>query len=100
MSADDLSQGPADAPADIPDELVLELRRPVTFAGVQYDTLRLLEPTAGQLIEAEKGGSPLEQLARLVHLVAAVPRKAVDQMGQRDFQRAADFFALFGAGHR
>lgn len=77
------------------EELLLTLRKPVTLGTETWAELRLTEPTAGQLIRAGKAASPIEQVAALLHLNAAVPMAVVDRLAQRDFMAAADFFGRF-----
>ena len=81
--------------ADFEDEFILELRVPIELGGVTYSELKLTEPTVKQLREAAKAGGGLEWGARLIQLNAVVPGAVVDQMTQRDFGKAADFFAHF-----
>lgn len=78
------------------DTLDLVLLKPVTLGNsTTYDVLRLTEPTLGQLIESEKAGSVLEQMAALVALNAKVSTEVVRRLCQRDAQAAVDFFRRF-----
>ena len=77
------------------DTLQLTLRKPVKVGEVEYAEFNLTEPTVAQLIASSKAGTPLEQAAQLIRLNAAVPMRAVEQMGQRDFEEAAAFFGRF-----
>lgn len=61
-----------------------------------WESVTLTEPTGKQLEEAERVSGNWAPLLTLIMLNAKVPRKIVDQMRQRDLQRAADFFTAFG----
>ena len=78
------------------DTLTLTLTRQIVHVTVEHAELRLSEPTYAQLVKATKAGIALEQLGTLIHLNAKVPPGVVEQMTQRDLDRAADFFARFG----
>jgi hypothetical protein len=85
----------------IEEELVLTFRKPI-FLGkgdkaAEYLEVTLTEPTTGQLRVASKAGGSIDVLAVLIHLNAKVPMGVVDQMLQRDLDRAGDFFARFGS---
>ena len=84
------------APAE--DEKTLELRKPVKLGEVEYCTLNLREPTAGELSKASKAGGNVDIAIALISLIAKVPRGAVEKLSQRDFQEAADFLGSFTAG--
>lgn len=94
---DDTTDKTADKAPRFGDTLVLDLRQPIKVGEVTYTELHLSEPTVKQLREAEKAGSPIDQLATLVRLNAAVPAGVVDQIRQRDLGVAGAFFGHFGA---
>lgn len=77
------------------DELILALRKPVTVGAVTYSELHLTEPTVGQLIESQAEVLPIKQNAALLRLNAKVPQAAINQLSQRDFSDAIDFFRRF-----
>jgi len=77
------------------EELLLLLRKPVTVGTTTYAELHLTEPTVGQLIEAQAEGLPIKQNATLLRLNAKIPQAAVNQLLQRDFSDAIDFFRRF-----
>jgi hypothetical protein len=98
--ADGVSE-PGDAARDeIRDEMVLTLRKPITVgkgaAAIEYTEVQLTEPTVGQLKQASRTGNAIEQLAILISLNGKLPMAVVDQMLQRDLDRAGDFFGRFG----
>jgi hypothetical protein len=77
------------------DELTLTLRKPITIGTQTWTELHLTEPTAGQLIKAGKAATSLEQVAMLIGLNAKVVPAVVEQLAQRDFADAANFFGRF-----
>jgi hypothetical protein len=82
--------------ADMPsDEKTIVLRKPVTFAKVDYTKLDLREPTAGELSKATKAGNDVDTAIALISMIAKVPRGAVELICQRDFQEASDFLGSF-----
>lgn len=85
----------ADTAAAIVDEKMMELRKPVALGHVEYATLDLREPTAGELSKASKAGSDVDVAIALISIVAKVPRGAIEKLCQRDFQEAADFLGSF-----
>lgn len=84
------------APAE--EEKTLELRKPVKLGEVEYSTLNLREPTAGELSKATKAGGNVDIAIALISIIAKVPRGAVEKLSQRDFQEAADFLGSFTDG--
>ena len=80
---------------EVHDTLTLRLRNPVKVGEVEYAELKLTEPTVAQLIASSKAGTPIEQAVQLIRLNAALPMRAVEQLGQRDFEAAAAFFGRF-----
>lgn len=98
MLDDTLLIDPADAAVpEIVDELRIELRKPVTFAKVDYTHVDLTEPTVAQLRAAGKANQGIDQLATLAHLNAKIPQGAVDQFCQRDFEECGRFFERFNS---
>ena len=84
-------------PEPFGDELVLELSKPISIGEQTYESITLTEPTAGQLIESGKAGTPMEQIAKLINLNGKVPASVVNRMLQRDFDKASDFFGHFSS---
>jgi hypothetical protein len=84
----------------IPEQMTLTLIKPISIGSgpnaVEYRDLLLTEPSVGELKKASKAGNSIEVLAALISLNAKVPMSVVDQMKQRDLDKAGDFFALFG----
>lgn len=80
---------------DIPDELTVTLRKPVTHANTTYSELRLREPTVADLKWSAEGALGMDQMARLIFKVAGVPLAAVDQLSVRDFRRCDDYLRGF-----
>lgn len=79
------------------DELILQLRAPVSLGDVEWRELKLTEPTVDQLTKSMKAGIGIEQTAMLLSLNAGIPLAAVQRMKQRDLQDASAFFLHFEA---
>jgi hypothetical protein len=78
----------------IPDELIITLRRPAKLGEISYDTIRLREPTAGELmaLDAETGWT------KTIHKIAKVsglPQPAIDQICLRDITEASAYLKRF-----
>ena len=82
-----------------PDEKILKLRKPVTIGSgegaMTYDSLTLREPTAGELDKAMAASTNIGIGIMLIHLVAAVPKVAVEKLCQRDFTEANEYLRGF-----
>ena len=83
-----------------PEEKVINLRKPVVLGtgenAMQYDSLTLREPTAGELEKATSTATNnIGMSITLIHLVSGVPRAAVAKIGQRDLQEASDYLGGF-----
>ena len=79
------------------DSLELQLRKPIEWNDITYETLKLTEPTVGQLEKATNAKSEVGVGIDLIAAVAKVPRRVVEMMSQRDFQEAADFLSSFSS---
>ena len=77
------------------DTLTITLRRPVTSNGIEYSELTLREPTLGNLIEAQKAKTDLEQTQRMISLSADLPMPAAAQLPFSVVTEASEFFARF-----
>lgn len=76
------------------DELVIDLRKPVTFATIVYDKLTLREPTAAEWTVWHKlDGVEADIMA--VATVAAIPEKAARMIGARDLLIASRYLGRF-----
>lgn len=79
-------------------EKTIPLRKPVALGDVVYEKLELREPTAGELEKASGGPTATTNVGviiNLISLVAKVPRKVAEDLCQRDFRDASDFFGNF-----
>jgi Phage tail assembly chaperone proteins, E, or 41 or 14 len=83
---------------NLPDELVITLRKPVKLGDVEYTELKLREPTAGEIEKASNVANPMGSNILLVSLVAAMPKPAVEKIGARDLKTASDYLQGFLAG--
>lgn len=79
--------------ADIPEELVITLRKPVTL-GDTYSELRLREPTASEWMQFDKL-TGVEADIKSVSIVSGVPEPAVRLIGARDLLAASRYLARF-----
>jgi hypothetical protein len=79
------------------EEKVIVLRKPVMLGDVTYAELALREPTAGELSKATRAGGDVgvDIGISLISQIAKMPRGAVEQLCQRDFQEANDFLGSF-----
>jgi hypothetical protein len=83
-------------PAEIPDELVITLRKPVELGDIKFHELRLREPTAGEMIElgADTGW---QGDVKAISLISGVPEPALRKIGVRDARKASEYLGLFFA---
>ncbi len=89
---DDLNQ--TTASTDVPDELVITLRKPVTLGSETYTQLQLREPTAAEWEQWDKlDGVALD--IKAVSVVSGVPLPAVQKIGARDLVIGARYIARF-----
>lgn len=86
----------AETTEDIPEQLIITLRKPVTLGDITYTELRLREPTVGEMIElgADEGW---KADAKAIALISGVPEPAVRNLGVRDGKRAAEYLGRFFA---
>ena len=76
-------------------EKTIQLRKVVSIGDVVYEKLTLREPTAGELEKASHATSNTGVVINLVSFIAKVPRKVAEDICQRDFGEASDFFGQF-----
>lgn len=75
----------------------ITLRKPLIIGSgdgaITYTELELREPTAGEIANAQVGArNDTEITLNLASQVAKVPRKAIDQLCQRDLRVVSGFF--------
>lgn len=78
---------------DIPDELVITLRKPVTL-GETFTAMTLREPTGAQMLEIDKYRGVEADIMSLV-IVSGIPLPAVKMIGARDIRTGAQFLSRF-----
>lgn len=78
----------------VPDELVVTLRKPVTLGPLTFTELRLREPTAAEWQGWDKL-SGVEADVKAVATVSGVPEPAVALIGTRDLIQASRYLANF-----
>lgn len=77
-------------------EKTITLHKPVRLGDVDYTEIKLREPTAGELEKAASAKNNVGAVIELISAVAKVPRKVAEDLCQRDFREADDFFGQFG----
>ncbi|WP_431276278.1 phage tail assembly protein [Variovorax ureilyticus] len=77
-------------------EKTITLRKPVKLADIEYTSLTLREPTAGEIEKAANATTNVGVVINLISLVAKVPRKAIENLCKRDLQEAGDFWKASG----
>ena len=96
MSENDKSN--ESAAVDVPDQLTIILRKPVTLGSETYDSITVNEPTVGQIEAFAKESDrvhPLQAMNNLVATVSGVNKAAINLMSARDGKKARDFLANF-----
>lgn len=76
----------------------ITLRKAVQLGQQTIATLELREPTAAEIVLAQKEGALNGDMASNIVLIAAVsgvPKPAVEKMGIRDVEEASRFLAGF-----
>lgn len=76
-------------------EKTITLRKPVKLSELEYTTLELREPTAGELEKASNATTNMGVVINLISLVGKVPRRVVEGLCQRDMKEAGDFLDEF-----
>ena len=84
-----LTQAEIDA---LPDELVIQLRKPLEFAGQSYSNFTVREPNGGQL-DLIAGAPNAESLS--IQLCTGLPAQVVAMMPAREFKKASRFILGF-----
>lgn len=79
--------------AEIPEELIVALRKPVTL-GETYTELKLREPTAAEWAMFDKL-SGVDADIKSVSVVSGVPERAISLIGARDLLTASRYLARF-----
>lgn len=86
----------------VPDELTIELAKPITLSGGGDDTVYteivLREPNVSQLsqfIKKTQKENAIDSMKFLVSIVSGVPLPVIDRVGVRDFYKAQDFMIVF-----
>lgn len=79
------------------EEKTIELKKPIVIGtgdnAITYTELKLREPKAGEIAKAQHGApTGTDVTLNLIAAVCKIPRKAVDEICQRDLREAADFF--------
>ena len=83
-----------EAVTDLPDELVIVLRKPVTLGTEAYHELKLREPTAAEWTQWDKLDG-VDADVKAVATVSGLPHAAVAMIGTRDLITASKYIAAF-----
>lgn len=78
----------------LPETKTITLRKPVTFATLEYAQITLREPTAGEW-EAWDDLTGVAANRKAIATVAGIPEGAVKQFGVRDFNEAMRYLNAF-----
>jgi len=82
-------------PADeLPEALIIILRKPVEYGGQTYSELHLREPTADEWSRWDAKTGVDADIAG-VSIVSGVPELAVRKIGTRDLRTASQYIAGF-----
>ncbi|MBB3256861.1 hypothetical protein F4827_001706 [Paraburkholderia bannensis] len=86
----------------VPDEMTIELAKPITLGGggdeTVYTEITLCEPNVSQLsqfIKKTQKENAIDSMKFLVSIVSGVPLPVIDRVGVRDFYKAQDFMIGF-----
>lgn len=81
------------------DEKTIKLRKPVMIGSgdgaITYTELALREPTAGELESSTRADTSVGTMINLISAIAKVPRKAIEQLSQRDLAEASSYLSGF-----
>lgn len=79
------------------DRVVIELRKPVTDAGVPLTQLSMREPTVGDQLKVFKmgGKTPMEQEVILFANLCEISPAAIEMLTPRDYKRLSDAYLGF-----
>lgn len=80
---------------DVPDELVITLRKPVSDGHETVETITLREPTSGEMEQAMNMGNVMASNIKLVSLISGVKKHLVAKIGYRDMNKAAAYLGRF-----
>jgi len=83
----------------IVETLTVMLSKPYTMGkgdgAIVTDRLNLVEPTARQFVDSQRGISDSERLLLLIQAVAQVPMQVVDSISVREMRECDRFFGQF-----
>jgi hypothetical protein len=83
---------------NLPDELLIEFRKPIKFDKLLVEAIQLEEPTIGQIEQAQKAAGTKGSLAlirELISLVAGQPMTIISQMKISDVNKASAYLMGF-----
>ncbi|AUT47014.1 phage tail assembly protein [Achromobacter sp. AONIH1] len=78
------------------DQKLIPLDPPIMIGDMEYFSIALREPTAGELERATKGNPPaMKTVIDLLAMVAGVPRQVIEKLPQRKFREASEYVSGF-----
>lgn len=81
-------------PETLPEDLTIELRKPLKIGDMEWSELRLREPTGGEMQQAAKRAAH-EAGIFLLAKVSGLPDRAIKQVTARDFNKATAYLLSF-----
>jgi hypothetical protein len=82
---------------ELPEQLTLTLRKPITLGDNTIETLELREPNASEFKKFSKQASsdPAAALVALIANVSGVAPPIIDRIGVRDMNAAGEYLMAF-----
>jgi hypothetical protein len=82
---------------ELPEQLTLTLRKPITLGGDTIETLELREPNAAEYKKFTKQASsdPVGAMVALIAMVSGVAPPIIDRIGVRDMNAAGEYLMAF-----
>jgi hypothetical protein len=77
------------------DEKIITLKKPIKVGDMEFSSLTLREPTAGELERATKHDRPISVSIDLIAMVAGVPRAVAERLPSRKLKEASEFIGGF-----
>jgi hypothetical protein len=83
--------------SELPEQLTITLRKPLTLGDQTVEALELREPTAGEFKKFTKQAQsdPSAALVALIAMVSGVAPPIIDRIGVRDMNAAGEYLMAF-----
>lgn len=92
------AQDASGSKVDVPDELVITFRKPITVGNETIDHIRLEEPEARHIAAFEKMAPKIGNVDAtivMISSIAGVSKAVVDRMKSRDLNQAQEYLSHF-----